>query len=438
MQNFNNGVYYNQSMVPNQAAPWVKYDDQGLQGGNSQYQMAPYTPPPYAYEAVPPHFGASAPIISQQLPQHDASMDTMNWFNKPIPMEPFELLDLNDYPGRADFLANYHAGPQDEVAQESDTFHAAFLVPQPIQAPLPVRDVTPSAAPAASNVATGSNNSALLPFANVPAATPHPNVTVELRDKDLWSAFYDKSNEMIMTIWGKEIFPRLSFKVNGLKCEGRYQWSIRLVRTTLFLKKWDSKSKNWKITKKEGQGPQESIENFSQINLGSAWMNGGVNYEKVQIYNVPGAEKMKKMTMEQKKEWEEKTKGKMALTSFCTYQPVLTLYEICCNGRAMMATHRGEFRMAETEFVAVTEYRNEEIKKLKIVHTPYIDKTRKRKAQEGDVSVKRRRRNSGDDSGFSSQSSSASSADTTPVASPPPVDFQFFGFDGSAPSTSSR
>ncbi|EGT38128.1 hypothetical protein CAEBREN_13598 [Caenorhabditis brenneri] len=439
MQNFNNGVYYNQSKVSNQApsAQWVNYDDQGLQGGNSQYQMAPYTPPPYAYEAVPPHFGASAPIIPPQLPQHDASMDTMNWFNKPIPMEPFEVLDLNDYPGRADFLANYHAGPQDEVAEGSQPATSqAQSLPQLVQAPLPIQPLAPVIAQTAPYVATGSNNSALLPFANVPAATPHPNVTVELRDKDLWSAFYDKSNEMIMTIWGKEIFPRLSFTVNGLNCDGRYQWSIRLVRTTPFLKKWDTKSKSWKINKKEGQGPQESIELFSQINLGSAWMKGGVSFDKVQVYNVPGAEKLKKMSMDQKKDWEEKTKGKMALSSFCTYQPVLTLNEICCNGRAMMATLRGVFRFVETEFVAVTEYRNDEIKKLKIVHTPYIDKTRKRKAQEGDVSVKRRRRNSGDDSGFSSQSSSASSADTTPVASPPPVDFQFFGFDGSAPSTS--
>ncbi|CAL2030124.1 unnamed protein product [Caenorhabditis brenneri] len=424
MQNFNNNFYYNQSMVPNQAAPWVNYDDQGLQGVNTQYQII-----------------NSAPIISPQLPQHDASMDTMNWFNKPIPMEPLELLDLNDYPGRSEFLANFHAGPHDEVAQEEqpDTFQATQQpLLQPIQASLPVRDMTLVVAPTAPYVATSSDNSALLPFNNIPAVTPHPNVTVELRDKDLWNAFYDKSNEMIMTIWGKEIFPRLSFKVNGLKCDGRYQWCIRLVRTTPFLKKWDSKSKSWRVTNKKGQGPQESIELYSQINLGSAWKKGGVSFEKVQVYNVPGAEKMKKMTMEQKKEWEEKTVRKMALSSFCTYQPVLTLNEICCNGRAMMATHRGEFRFAETEFIAVTEYRNDEIKRLKIVHTPYIDKTRKRRAQEGDVSVKRRREDSGDDSGFSSQSSSASSADTTPLASPPPVDFQYFGWDGSAPSTSSH
>ncbi|CAL2030125.1 unnamed protein product [Caenorhabditis brenneri] len=418
MQNFNNNVYYNQSMIPNQAAPWVNYDDQGLQGGN--FQMAFYDS---VYGAVPPHFGASGPIIPPQLPQHDASMDTMKWFNQPIPMEPLELLDLNDYPGRAEFLANYHAGSQVEVAQEERpaTFQAASQVlPQPIQASLPVQAVTPSST-------------------NVPAVTPHPNVTVELRDKDLWSAFYEKSNEMIMTIWGKEIFPRLSFKVNGLKCDGRYQWGIRLERTTPFLKKWDTKSKSWKLTQKEGQGPQESIELFSQINSGSAWMKGGVSFDKVKIYNVPGSEKMKKMTMEQKKDWEEKTIGKMELTSFCTYQPVLTLHEISYNGiGAMVATHRGEFRFAETEFIAVTEYRNDEIKKLKIVHTPYIDKTRKRKAQENNSEVKRRREDSGDDSGFSSQSSIASSSASTPSASPPPFDFQYYGRDGSAPSTSSH
>ncbi|CAL2038471.1 unnamed protein product [Caenorhabditis brenneri] len=325
--------------------------------------------------------------------------------------------------------------------QQQNTIPVQMQTPQAphqpmVPAPQPVTPPPVLATPV-NNSGLGNN---LPPFTNPLATTPHPMVKVQLKDQELWREFCKKKNEMIVTLKGKEIFPRLCFTVSGLKSTSRYQWTIRLVRVCPFLKKWDSKEKCWRVTTVKDTGMLESIELRSSIGNGSEWEKNGVNtFEKAQVYNTVSEKNKGKLSVEKKKDLEKKTENKMRVTSFCSYQPVLSLIELSENGYHVVPTKIESFQFAETEFVVVTEYKNPTIKAMKTTHNMFNRKDRQLKAAKMlSFEEEQNGRRSGTDSGYvtSSRGSSVSPMVASPVTTSFPS--QYFGVDGSAPSTSSQ
>ncbi|EGT41225.1 hypothetical protein CAEBREN_23740 [Caenorhabditis brenneri] len=343
----------------------------------------------------------------------------------------------------------YHMTSQPVTLFHQATQQQQNTIPVQMQTPLaPHQPIVPAPQPVTPPpvLATPVNNSGLgnnlPPFANPVANTPHPTVKVQLRDQKLWTEFYEKTNEMIVTLKGKEIFPRLCFTVSGLKSTSRYQWTIRLVQVCPYLKKWDSKEKCWKVTvtEVEDTGRLGSIELRSSIGYGSDWEKNGVNaFEKAQVYNTVSEKNKGKMSVEKKKDLEKKTENKMRVSSFCSYRPVLSVMELSENGGLVVPIPIESFHFAETEFVVVTEYKNPTIKAMKTTYNNFNRKDTQMKAakilsaEEGQNGKR-----NGIDSGYvtSSRGSSVSPIGASPVNASFPSHYS--GVNGSAPTTSSQ
>ncbi|EGT51616.1 hypothetical protein CAEBREN_13448 [Caenorhabditis brenneri] len=321
------------------------------------------------------------------------------------------------------------------------------IIPVQMQTPqAPHQPMVPAPQPVTPPpvLATPVNNSGLgntiPPFTNPLPTTPHPTVKVQLREKELWKKFYDNTNEMIVTLKGKEIFPRLCFTVSGLKSTSRYQWAIQLVQVCL--KKWDSKEKCWRVTTTDtGRFDGKSIELRSSIEYGSDWEKKGVNaFEKAQVYNTVSEKNKGKMSLEKKKDLEKKTENKMRVSSFCAYQPVLSVMELSENGDHVVPIPIESFHFAETEFVVVTEYKNPTIKAMKTTHNMFNRKDRQMKAAKMlSAEEEQNGRRNGMDSGYvtSSRGSSVSPMAASPVTTAS-FSSHYSGVNGSTPSTLSQ
>ncbi|EGT51584.1 hypothetical protein CAEBREN_17953 [Caenorhabditis brenneri] len=361
---------------------------------------------------------------------------------------PIYMCDPN-YPGwYFDQYNNwYYMGSQpvtpfpQATQQQQNTIPVQMQTPQAphqpmVPAPQPVTPPPVLATPV-NDSGLGSN---LPPFTNPLATTPHPTVKVQLRDQKLWREFYDNTNEMIVTLKGKEIFPRLCFTVSGLKSASRYQWTIQLVQVCL--KKWDSKEKCWRVTTTDtGRFDGKSIELRSSIGYGSDWEKDGVNaFKKAQVYNTVSEKNKGKMSVEKKKELEKKTENKMRVSSFCSYQPVLSLFELSENGGLVVPIPIESFHFAETKFVVVTEYRNPTIKAMKTKHNMFNRKDRQLKAAKMlSAEEEQNGRRSGTDSGYVTSSRGSS---VSPMLASPGTTASFpshySGVNGFAPTTSSQ
>ncbi|CAL2048406.1 unnamed protein product [Caenorhabditis brenneri] len=328
--------------------------------------------------------------------------------------------------------------------QQQNTIPVQMQTPQAphqpiVPAPQPVTPPPVLATPV-NNSGLGNN---LPPFANPLATASHPTIKVQLRDQKLWKKFYDNTNEMIVTLKGKEIFPRLCFTVFGLKSTSRYQWTIRLVRVCPYLKKWDSKEKCWRVTvtEVEDTGRLKSIELRSSIGYGSEWEKNGVYaFEKAQIYNTVSEKNKGKLSLEKKKDLEKKTENKMRVSSFCSYRPVLSVMELSENGGLVVPIPIESFHFAETEFVVVTEYKNPTIKAMKTTYNNFNRKdTQMKAAKILSFEEEQDRRRNGTDYGYVTSSRGSS---VSPLVASPVTTTSFLshhsGVIASAPTTSSQ
>ena len=53
--------------------------------------------------------------------------------------------------------------------------------------------------------------------------TQHINIRVDLQEKDLWSRFHEKINEMIVTKNGRRMFPVIKLNLDGLEPNTLYK-----------------------------------------------------------------------------------------------------------------------------------------------------------------------------------------------------------------------
>ncbi|XP_051829550.1 T-box transcription factor TBX21-like [Antechinus flavipes] len=182
---------------------------------------------------------------------------------------------------------------------------------------------------------------------------------VVLCNHSLWLTFHGQQNEMLLKRAGRAMFPSLAYQIRGMEPRARYRVFVDMVRTD---------QHHWRYEKAQWApyGPEESSVPGNQLyphphspNTGAHWMQREVAFKTLRLTNAEPAAQSASRAI-----W---------LQSQHRYRPRLHVEELGCGDQEAPAspsrTHI--FSFPETEFIAVTAYRNVEIIRLKIDHNPY-------------------------------------------------------------------
>uniref|UniRef100_A0A1I7SZ97 T-box domain-containing protein n=1 Tax=Caenorhabditis tropicalis TaxID=1561998 RepID=A0A1I7SZ97_9PELO len=176
-----------------------------------------------------------------------------------------------------------------------------------------------------------------------------PEVTLE-RSED-WRKLHEQTNEMMVTNAGRELFPRPQYKIQNL---------------------------DWGAARKTFIGDDdESNEIFMESRSGSDLMRQSVLFEYAKIYNVGDERRKESAAKKLRVEKAMPTKGKrlirttrkMRVQPHCRYIPELTIYEDRGNG---VRNKIKSYVFDETEFIVVTCYKNQMVRKLKSSWNPFV------------------------------------------------------------------
>ena len=176
----------------------------------------------------------------------------------------------------------------------------------------------------------------------------HQHISIRLEDVDLWMRFYNKTNEMIVTRCGRNMFPVLRCNLNGLEPSSIYEVVIDFRQIDSH--KWKYINGEWQQgTKPDPVQLKCEYKHPDSPNFGSHWMKDLLCFSKVKLTNKPP------------------NKGQIQLNSLHKYEPKIIIYKLNANMREKVA----EASFPETQFIAVTAYQNEEITSLKIKYNPF-------------------------------------------------------------------
>lgn len=173
-------------------------------------------------------------------------------------------------------------------------------------------------------------------------------VSVRLEDVDLWLRFYSKTNEMIVTRSGRNMFPVVRCSVSGLEPSAMYEVVMDFAQIDSH--KWKYVNGEWSQgTKPDPAQLKSEYKHPDSPHFGSHWMKDLISFGKVKLTNKPP------------------NKGQIQLNSLHKYEPRIIIYKLNSNVREKVA----EASFPETQFIAVTAYQNEEITTLKIKYNPF-------------------------------------------------------------------
>lgn len=176
----------------------------------------------------------------------------------------------------------------------------------------------------------------------------HRQITIRLEDRDLWMRFFGKTNEMIVTRSGRNMFPVLKTSVMGLEATSIYEVVVDFHQIDNH--KWKYINGEWQQgTKPDPIQLKCEYKHPDSPNFGSHWMKDSISFNKVKLTNKPP------------------NKGQIQLNSLHKYEPRIVIYKLNTNVREKIA----ETSFHETQFIAVTAYQNEEITSLKIRFNPF-------------------------------------------------------------------
>ncbi|KAF1755737.1 hypothetical protein GCK72_012187 [Caenorhabditis remanei] len=249
---------------------------------------------------------------------------------------------------------------------------------------------------------------------NPPAYNPPPseipfeqikpdNIKVTLQDEKLWNSFHELDNEMVTLPTGRVIFPCLSYIISGLPQPAMYIFGLKLRR--LNKNTLEYKSGKWKEIGKSVKTDLESNEIFTTSE------EGKIVFKNAKIHTIRKKDNAKRK--ENEKSTKRKRRAQLLVTSHCRYIPVLSVYyEQSQHSKKLLKT----FEIDETQFVALTSYKNDAVRKMKTNLNPFARPDYKKEiAKNSDESLV----NSTLDSGISSMDntiSSSASSDMSPNA----------------------
>jgi brachyury protein len=184
--------------------------------------------------------------------------------------------------------------------------------------------------------------------ANMSNNQHHNHINVRLEDVDLWLKFYSKTNEMIVTRCGRNMFPVLRCNLSGLDPSAIYEVVVDFRQIDSH--KWKYINGEWQQgTKPDPVQLKCEYKHPDSPNFGSHWMKDLLCFSKVKLTN------------------KTPNKGQIQLNSLHKYEPKIIIYKLNSNMREKVA----EASFQETQFIAVTAYQNEEITSLKIKYNPF-------------------------------------------------------------------
>lgn len=264
---------------------------------------------------------------------------------------------------------------------------------------------------------------------------PGGPIDVVLTDTTMWKKFYATAGgtEMLVNVRGRDLFPRFEFTARNLDTFRCYVFGIKLHRLNANRMK-NTKVRGWfESQDSAGDVPYESNEVLTSMKPGGEFMKMGVKFDKVKIYNIGQKQEEKENDDDVGKAASRKRSayGKtpmakrpraalnmdcaLQVTTQCVYLPIVTVYEVAGAGSPLHKVAEFNFELAK--FHVVTEYKTQEIIKLKISENKHVRgdvKANASRKESEDSDDSRMSRASSTDSGNGSLDSSTSGASEVP------------------------
>ncbi|CAO4372880.1 unnamed protein product [Caenorhabditis nigoni] len=191
-----------------------------------------------------------------------------------------------------------------------------------------------------------------------------PEIKIKLKNQDQWMHLHKTKggNEMIVGVHGRAMFPRLQFEATNLVWSKMYRFGIKMVLCDRKKFVYDKKA-GWVRDENSDEMPiGESNEVYTDCKSGSHFMDFGIDFKHIKIYN--------EKTLKANETPPESTKLNKAVSCEvylnCKYIPVLTIYEEDCR------TVIRQFQFEETQFVAVSAYKGEDVKDFKNASNKFV------------------------------------------------------------------
>jgi len=180
--------------------------------------------------------------------------------------------------------------------------------------------------------------------------TDDPKVTLEA--KELWTQFHSFGTEMVVTKSGRQMFPQMKFRVNGLDPKAKYILLLDIVAADDFRYKFHNS--RWMVAgKADPEMPKRMYIHPDSPATGEQWMQKVISFHKLKLSN----------NISDKH-------GFTILNSMHKYQPRFHLVRANDILKLPYSTFR-TYVFKETQFIAVTAYQNEKVTQLKIDNNPF-------------------------------------------------------------------
>ncbi|XP_045917038.1 MAX gene-associated protein isoform X3 [Micropterus dolomieu] len=194
-----------------------------------------------------------------------------------------------------------------------------------------------------------------------PPVLTFKGVSVTLENNSVWKQFYSCGTEMILTKYGRRMFPYCRYRLAGLDPERQYSLVLSIVPSDQYRYRWSTSK--WEITgaaEHQAQGLLRAFSHHYSPCRGSEWMGGLVSFYKLKLTNNS-----------------QDQDGHIILHSMHRYIPRLHVIPVpdgdapTPNQPVVMGAECMTFTFPQTEFMAVTTYQNFRITQLKISHNPF-------------------------------------------------------------------
>ncbi|CAI2350200.1 unnamed protein product [Caenorhabditis sp. 36 PRJEB53466] len=198
--------------------------------------------------------------------------------------------------------------------------------------------------------------------------TPSGSIVVRLRYLNIWNGLNAVGHEMVVDNTGRELLPKLQYKVEGLDPNKMYTMHVHFDRTNRGLMRFENGVWNQMVEPVKDVPEQTNVIALG-TESGADWLRNGVNVNKLRIFNAPyrGVKVSKEVLEQDAVKVAEKKVDKINVTPRCRYVPVLKIFELV--GAHNIFRHTAKFD--EATFVAVKEYKNDKMKTMKLSRDIY-------------------------------------------------------------------
>ena len=145
---------------------------------------------------------------------------------------------------------------------------------------------------------SGTDAAGLPPPAKLTRVSEIPNATVQLLDKELWDAFYEITNEMIVTKLGRRVFPQFSVLISDLDDATRYSVTLRFTQVDEW--RYRYVERGWRTNGLSDAPHDETrmlFEHPGNPAPGELWMKKPIAFKRLKITHYPQSTRGQVSTM---------------------------------------------------------------------------------------------------------------------------------------------